>query len=428
MRDLAHDSGSITYLLSLRDGAFALDTLSQLAADPKRPDLSEAEACLVSRNDPLCDMAVAAYGHSPTAVAAVFRRGISPHQRSAALGNQFVRARGWAASVMDLEEAAAVMTSADSASMRALFANRNLTPDALVDVLRRRGPGAHVPMHAYDDIFFALADNPYIGDLVDTRRALPAASSRAEVHVALESLLLTLVPQETSANAVATLLASIYDMRSPACHFESGDLDRLIRHWHPSASSDASGSNLFRVQMLLALLYANSPADVEDIHFASVRAAKVAATTVMDSTELEEMVTADKAAFFAGMPFNRDLYDSPLLGATFVSMASGVDESALAIYLHRRNYFDKLWRLDRPLVFRDLEKFRTTAKPLVTTAPLVTEKVITQSMRDDVEKRRITPSKDGASWRHLAYFAGVVIILLLLYQLAERSGAFTGPS
>jgi len=422
MRDPKLHAPTLAYLLGLRDGEYAFDKLRELASNPGRPDLSQAERALAQRGEPLADMAVASFGYDADAVRTVFDRGLSPCHRVAVLGNRYVRATGWAGTVLDLEQAAALLASADPDELDALLSNPRITPEGLADVFTRRGPALSIPDMAWPGIFRSLSENSAIGELFDARRIYPSAAVRAQMHEALFYLINTIPPTAELAEPLGLLLSAWNDSRSPASLYEKSDINALVVHWHPNVACDATADPRFKVVMLLAILCSCDANYLRQSTFPSVRAAGMAAAEINDIADMQRMMSEEASTFFAGMPFNRCLYETPLFGTEFVSLASGRDESALAIYLERRATFDKLWRLDRPLVARDLDRIRAAMVAAVKPGVVATEASLAKSMQDSA-RREAPVGKDRYSpyttWRNIALAAGVIIIFLLLAQLFE---------
>lgn len=422
MRHQKHQAGTIAYLLRLRDGAYAIDKLLELSTDPRRPDLTETERLLVQRADPLSDMAVASYGYDAQAVRVVYDRALAPQHRVSVLSNPFVRASGWAGTVIDLEQAADLLTEADPFQLDGLFSNRRLSPEGLADVLCRRGPAASIPDKAWPNIFLALSDNTAIGELFDTRRVHASGALRAQMHELLFDLMMKLPLQPEIAEPLGQLLCAWNDARSPAATYDSFDMAPLIARWHPNVSCDASGSPLFRVLMLVAILCSSDAVELKLSPFPAVKAAAVAITEIFDISDMKHLVDEDPSAFFAGMPFNRCLYETPLFGTEFVSLASRRDESALALYFDRQALFDQLWRMDRPLVARDLDRIRAAVVAAARPGNLASEESLAQSMQDNLRRFQNDPprkSSAAAMWRFVAVVGAVIILLLLLLQALE---------
>ncbi|MEY2117227.1 hypothetical protein [Rhodanobacter sp. FW106-PBR-R2A-1-13] len=428
MRDATVHPQWLTHVLAQRDGAYAMDALRDIARQANSPSLAVAERELASRGDPLCDQAVAAFGRDATAVRAVYGRTQDPLVRFAVLANPYYQATGWAGSVLDLEQAATLLTVGDDNDIAVFMACPRLSPDGLLDVLLRRGPAAGLtPAHAtWPSVFRGLAENPALGDLFDTGRRLPGAAARQAAHGALLACIEWLSPSEALSSELAVFLVALYDELPPGASFQPNEVADVARRWRPASGGDATGAPCFRVQMMLDILYGRGAELVPPGGYASARAAAMAKVDVGSAEDLETLHSQDEAAFFAGMPFNIAIYEDAALGAAFVGMAAGRNEGALAIYLGRRVKFDRLWRLDRPVTARDLAALRRAMRDdHQWNATKQDIAVIHRDGQTAVDEQRAwldwTRLRVATStlWRR-AFLGGlVIIILLMLLELFE---------
>lgn len=427
MNEPSKNQGWISWLLSQRDGAFALDTLRSLAGEADRPDLSEAERALVARADALCDLAVATFGHDASSVRDAFTRHASPWHRRAALANHYCNAKGWAGTVLTLEEATAILESGDVDDLVALFSNRALTPEGLLDVLESTGPATQLSVGhpAWIGIFTGLTQNRSIGDLFDTRRILPSAGSRSHMHVALAERIRQLKPVPEVAGPLGEMLVEIFDARSRASLFSARrDYLDIVTHWHPTAASDASASPYFKVQLMVAILYGQKPQEVSVPTFHALQAATAAMARLDTPEALQKSADEHGYSFFAGAVYNPWLYESPVIGSTFMSIAMASDESAVAMYLTRRAKFDRLWGLDRNVTIRDLERFKDMVRRDLVSKPSAKEQeqfanqlsdAIQSERRSRADRFRLPEPKSKTSWRKVAFLAiGIILLLLVL--------------
>lgn len=431
MRDVTVHPRWIAAQLRIRDGAYAMQALRDAALQPESPEIAEAERELAARADALCDQAVAAFGRDARAVRSIYNRTEDPLARFAVLANPYYKATGWGASVLDLDQATALLCSGDPADLQVFMANPRLSPDGLLDVLLRRGPASSLsPDHpSWPAIFQGLAENPSLGDLFDTSRRLPNAAARQSLPSALLECVRWLPPAEPLATALAGFLTALHDDRAPGTTFPPGDVAATVLHWHPDVSSDASGSSAFRVQMLLAILFGSRVELPARNAFASARAASMALANVSSDDELETLADVDAAAFFAGIPFNPALYEDHALGTTFLSLAAGSNEAAMALYLSRRSKFDRLWQVDRAVTARDLAVLRRVMR----------DDHKQGASKDDVESllrdREAMVEDDAARrawiryghpklsrWRRAVLAAVILIIVLLLIEMVEIRG------
>lgn len=426
MLDATANSGWICYAISQRDGAYAFETLQRLAASPDAPDLAVAERLLVERGDDLCDLAVATFGRDAVSVDTLYRRTTNPLLRLAILANSYYRATGWAGSVLDLDQATAMLARADRDELQAFFGNPRLSPDGLLDVLLRQGPAVTLAADhpAWPLIFDGLSANDSLGDLFDTRRVLPGAAERYRMNAALIECLRCLTPSHTTASAIADMLVALLDLRSPGSTFMADDLTSIILHWHPSPAADASAHPCFRVQMLLSILYTWSDTAGDDNRLPATRAASMAKRAFRSDLDMSQACDADPAAFFAGVPFHSQLYEDAALGMCFVSLALSRNESAYALYQSRRSKFDRLRALDRPATLRDVMRLRDELAESNTGSASLTE------MRD-LQREWLRASQEHSSardkvasrpsaWRTAGWVI-VVMLLLLLVAIAADS-------
>jgi hypothetical protein len=431
MNEPSKNQGWISWLLSQRDGAFALDTLRSLAGDADRPDLSEAERELVSRADPVCDLAVATFGHDASSVRETFTRQASPWHRRAALANHYCSAKGWGGTVLTLDEATTILDAGDVDDLVALFSNRALTPEGLLDVFENTGPATQLAAAhpAWVGIFSGLAKNRAIGDLFDTRRILPAAASRCHMHVALADRIRQLKPTQEVAGPLGEMLVEILDSRSRASVFSiRRDYLDIVTHWHPTAASDASASPYFKVQLMVAILYGQKPQEVNVPTFHALQAAAVAMARLDTPEVLQKAADEHGYSFFAGAVYNPWLYESPVIGSTFMSIAMSADESAVAMYLTRRTKFDRLWGLDRTVTIRDLDRFKDMIRRDLVSRPSAKEQeqlatqlsdAIQSDRRSRADRFRLPEPQSKTSWRKVAFLAIGIILLLLLLQFLQ---------
>ena len=406
------------YLLSRRDGGFAFDALRDLAGNPDRPDTSGAEEQLVTRDDPVADLAVAAYGQSAAAVRVVWGRAPSPQHSAAVLANQVVDANGWGGTVLSYAEAAALLSDGDAALMEALFSNPKLRPDALEEVFAGRGPAQGLNPAAWPAVFAGLAKNPSIGDLFDTRRVFPSAAEREHMHGALFSRLATLPAEEPVATPLACMLSALNDHRAPATWFEASDLDSLMLHWHPNVQCDATSHGCYRVVMFLAILCTAYPEGYERHPFAAVRAARMALANISERSDLQRLAEADQASFFAGMPYNACLYERQELGLAFLELAAYRNESAVSIYLARRRMIDQLTGADLPLVRRDLDRLHEIIEMRsdMTSAGQPISEDLLQAMQERWSKETVSGmhSAPRTFWRRWRFHIIVALLIALL--------------
>jgi len=409
------DEGAIRYLLSIRDGGYAFDSLRELACSSARPDLSTSEEALVGRGDALADLAVATFGFSATAVRAAYLRGATPQHCAAALGNPFVDANGWAGSVLSLSEAKALLSAGDSPSLAALFSNPRLRPDSLEEVFNGDGPAAELPDAAWPTIFMALSRNPSLGDLFDTRGLLPNSASRAQMHKALFHRIMALTPTCHLHDALSATLYALNDLRSPSTWFEAPDLDRLLIHCHPCIDCNYSGKSCFRVVLLLAVMCTSYPEGYEGHVFPAVRAAGMALAAITSREDLQALHARDSSAFFSGMPFNQRLYDDRTLGLAFLEIAAYKNESAVALYLERRSMMDRLSGADLPVTRRDLDKLCDVLDSQTRLHPDHPDSAdsVTQSVQDAWEAD-MRHARRRAWWRSWAWTITCIISILLL--------------
>lgn len=424
IRDATTQAGWISLVLGERDGAYAMDTLREWAGRDDAPDLARAERELVERHDPLCDLAVATYGRDAPSVATIYRRADSLGLRLAVLANSYYRATGWAGSVLDENEASTLLASATGDEIFAFFANPRLSADGLLDVLLQRGPAAALTgQHAaWPMIFAGLAANSALGDLFDTRQVLPSAAARYQMNAALRHCLLTVATTLDMGVAVGEFLVALLDERAPGAHFPAENLPQLVLAWHPSVATDATSHPFFKVQMLLSILYGYPEEDARGHAFPSVRASAMARSPLGSEKDLEDLYASDNAAFFAGMPYSRDLFEEPAIASRFVSLAAVNNDTALALYLQRQAKLDEQWGLNRPATVRDLQSLRS----LVLRRPGST---MSDSDAERLRQLLAPPGKTGSArssgaqeapwWKYWGLAILVGLALFLIFRLME---------
>ncbi len=320
MRNSLPPPGHLALLLRMRDGGYAYDTLKDLSTCKERPNLADAEMALAAREDELSMLAVATFGYSTPAVLLAYQRATSDVVRLSAAGNGFAAGTGWCGSVLDLEQAGALLRASPGA-LGVFASNPRMTPEGLLDLCSGQGPAAIDLRGRLSELYAGLANNPSIPSIV-----VNGCTSNPP-SLAVRSLLSSIAgcPLDTvHAEAICDLLERIWRNFHTGVMLPQSDAQAAISHWFCAADEAHTGSAAFEVRLYLNALSDDSVEPRRGDDMAKRAAAMMRALLWCDEGMIERLYNLDPHAFVIA------------LRHTPVAQFSDQAQSELA-HLHKRS-------------------------------------------------------------------------------------------
>lgn len=240
-------TGHLALLLRTRDGGYAYDTLKELAGSDGRPILADAELALAERDDELSLLAVATFGYSVPAVQRAYERAPSDSVRLSVAGNGFATGTGWCGSVLNIEQASALVRAVPGA-ISAFATNPRMTPEGLSSLLSGLGP-AEIDLNGHlGEVYAALANNPSIPSMIAAGCASKPPSPAIQ---ALLSSLAACPLDPVHAEAARGLLESIWRGVDTSVSLPPSGALAAIAHWRSARDGEHTGSAAFEVRQYL---------------------------------------------------------------------------------------------------------------------------------------------------------------------------------
>ncbi len=240
-------TGHLALLLRTRDGGYAYDTLKELAGSDGRPILADAERALAERDDELSLLAVATFGYSVPAVQLAYERAPNDSVRLSVAGNGFATGTGWCGSVLNIEQASALVRAVPGA-ISAFATNPRMTPEGLHSLLSGLGPVAIDLNGHLGEVYAALANNPSIPSMIAAGCASEPPSPAIQ---ALLSSLAACPIDPVHAEAARGLLESIWRRVDTDVSFPPSEALAAIAHWRSAHDGEHTGSAAFEVRQYL---------------------------------------------------------------------------------------------------------------------------------------------------------------------------------
>lgn len=408
----------LAHILITGTDDLVMTVLGDIAGDPERPSLAEAELIIARRSDQGA-LAVAAFGYSGKAVRVAVERGRPACVVEAALSNRYLAdPPGWAGTALTEAEMAATLAAGSAEVMRVLGSNPALSPKALMAILGHSGPAAGLPVAAYAPFLESLAKNPAFDDLFDLRGVFPDSADRVDCCALLPRLATLLPVEDRDADSLSTLLLRLVDSRGDLRPDGVPGWRDWLGRWRPDTGPRTSEPRTSFLRLRLALaLYSADAIEIDNLRQATdpaLRAAWAALQQVTDPDDLESIRRTTEDGFYLGMPYNPALYTNPSIGSRFASSCGPEHTDSLMLYVMRAR--ERMQRAEKegPITRADLDA-------ALKEAVLFGKGVASVSPRDTEPKHPVmtySPRKEGdnwivGTWAMLAAAALLVIILVI---------------